>query len=371
MNLSVGQTITTFPGVTTDRSDLSISQANSGSHTTTSSSAFSVSSAVAGSGINGPSFADYGATISVIKNNFLTSSTLGEIDGLTIITRQGQDDTAGILVNAGGVAGYMSVLEGATNQFQATTGTILKGMDVQLGYIETGLTGTSDSGGLALNAQTGTLNTGLLIQSGSGAGWNNAIAVGANSGAGQTFALTPAGNMTLGSPGSQKTLRVLTNIFNILNNAQSSQLLTLDDSGNLGVGASITGGPLTANGAISGGSSILSNAATGGIGYSTGAGGTVIQLTSRTTGVTINKVSGAITMFSAAGSTTAAVFTVTNSAVALTDTIVLNQRSGTNLYQFFVTAVAAGSFNITFFTTGGTATDAPVINFNVIKGVTS
>jgi hypothetical protein len=109
----------------------------------------------------------------------------------------------------------------------------------------------------------------------------------------------------------------------------------------------------------------------GGIGYATGAGGAVTQLTSRTTGVTLNKASGAITMFSAAGSATAATFTVTNSTVAATDTIVLNQKSGSNLYNFIVTAVAAGSFNVTFYTTGGTATDAPVINYSVVKGVAS
>lgn len=108
-----------------------------------------------------------------------------------------------------------------------------------------------------------------------------------------------------------------------------------------------------------------------GLGYGTGSGGTVTQATSRTTGVTLNKPTGAITMFSAAGSATAATFTVTNSLVAATDTIILNQKSGTNLYVLLVTAVAAGSFNITFYTTGGTATDAPVINFSVIKAVTA
>lgn len=111
--------------------------------------------------------------------------------------------------------------------------------------------------------------------------------------------------------------------------------------------------------------------AVAGLGYGTGSGGTVTQATSRTTGVTLNKPTGAITMFSAAGSATAATFTVTNSIVAATDTISLNQKSGTNLYNFIVTAVAAGSFNITFYTTGGTATDAPVINFNVLKGTTA
>lgn len=110
---------------------------------------------------------------------------------------------------------------------------------------------------------------------------------------------------------------------------------------------------------------------TGGVGYSTGAGGTVTQATSRTTGVTLNKVCGAITLFSAAGSTTAATFTVTNSAVAATDVVTVCQKSGTNLYNAIVTAVAAGSFNVTFYTTGGTATDAPVFNFAVTKAVTA
>ncbi len=108
-----------------------------------------------------------------------------------------------------------------------------------------------------------------------------------------------------------------------------------------------------------------------GLGYGTGSGGTVTQATSRTTGVTLSKPTGAITMFSAAGSVVAATFTVTNTLVAATDTIILNQKSGTNLYVLLVTAVAAGSFNITFYTTGGVATDAPVINFALIKGATS
>lgn len=124
-------------------------------------------------------------------------------------------------------------------------------------------------------------------------------------------------------------------------------------------------------GALLAGASVKSSGATSGIGYATGAGGTVTQITSRTTGVTLNKICGQITMFSAAGSATAATFTVTNSAVAATDTIHLCQASGTNLYSFIVTSVSAGSFNVTFFTTGGTATDAPVINFAVIKGVTT
>ena len=123
-----------------------------------------------------------------------------------------------------------------------------------------------------------------------------------------------------------------------------------------------TGTSLTATG-------VIASTGTAGVGYATGAGGAVTQLTSRTTGVTLNKTSGAITLFSAAGSATAASFTVTNSTVAATDVIILNQKSGTDLYDLLVTAVAAGSFRITFLTTGGTTTEQPVFNFAVIKGV--
>ena len=136
-------------------------------------------------------------------------------------------------------------------------------------------------------------------------------------------------------------------------------------SGNI---SNCTGSPtltsLTATGTI------VSNG-TAGVGYGAGAGGTVTQITSRTTGVTLNKTTGSITLVSAAGSATAATFTVTNSTVAATDVIILNQKSGTDLYDLMVTAVAAGSFNITFRTTGGTTTETPVFNFAVIKGVAS
>jgi hypothetical protein len=107
------------------------------------------------------------------------------------------------------------------------------------------------------------------------------------------------------------------------------------------------------------------------VGYGTGAGGTVTQGSSRTTGVTVNAYSGAITLVSAAGSTSWQSFTVTNNRVAATDTVIVNQKSGTDLYRINVTAVSAGSFRITFATTAGTTTEQPVFNFAVIKAVTS
>ena len=125
----------------------------------------------------------------------------------------------------------------------------------------------------------------------------------------------------------------------------------------------ITGGNLISTGRIT------SANATAGIGYATGAGGTITQGTSRTTSVTINKMSGAITLFSAAGTSAYTTFTVTNSTVAATDVIIVNQKSGTDKYQAFVSAVAAGSFAITFSDISGTTTEQPVFNFAVIKAV--
>jgi hypothetical protein len=114
----------------------------------------------------------------------------------------------------------------------------------------------------------------------------------------------------------------------------------------------------------------------GGLGYGTGSGGTVTQITSRATGVTINKTNGSITLFTGAPSAVVAnnTFTVTNSTVAATDTIVLSFRSGnssSNAYVLYASAVAAGSFNVAVFSTSGTTSDTPIINFAVIKAVTA
>lgn len=108
-----------------------------------------------------------------------------------------------------------------------------------------------------------------------------------------------------------------------------------------------------------------------GLGYTTGAGASVSQATSRTTGVTLNAVTGSIQLVSAAGSATPATFTVTNSVVSATDVPLVVQKSGTDDYIIEVTAVASGSFDITFYTTGGTTTEQPVFNFALLKGVTS
>lgn len=108
------------------------------------------------------------------------------------------------------------------------------------------------------------------------------------------------------------------------------------------------------------------------IGYATDAGGAITQETSKSTGVTLNKISGAITTHNAELAGGAEVsFTVTNSTVAATDVPVVAIKSGAALstYVASVSAVAAGSFVITLSNTGTTQSEALVLNFSVIKAV--
>lgn len=133
---------------------------------------------------------------------------------------------------------------------------------------------------------------------------------------------------------------------------------------------------ITSAGAIATASSVLSSSASAGIGYATGAGCAVTQATSRTTGVTCNGVSGAITTDTTAlpGAGEAA-FTVTNSSVAIGDVIIVSLRSGSTAGTSlpFVSAVAAGSFDITLtnVATSTSDTGAGIINFAVIKAVSA
>lgn len=127
---------------------------------------------------------------------------------------------------------------------------------------------------------------------------------------------------------------------------------------------------VTATGAISSSSASL------GIGYATGAGSTVTQITSRATTVVINAICGSIqTDVSSLAAGAEAEFTVTNSAVAATDVIVLSlkQESSTGTTLFFVSTVAAGSFKITGTNLHASTADtsASIINFAVIKAVTA
>lgn len=130
---------------------------------------------------------------------------------------------------------------------------------------------------------------------------------------------------------------------------------TRDTSGNLTV---------TGNVSLTGGTSTL--------GYGTGSGGTVTQLTNKATAVTLNKPTGQITMNNAAlAANTATAFIVNNSLVTANDVVHVNVTSF-GAYTAQTQYVGSGVFAIRVTnTTAGSLSEALVINFAIIKGATS
>lgn len=114
---------------------------------------------------------------------------------------------------------------------------------------------------------------------------------------------------------------------------------------------------------------------TGVLGYEAGNGGVVTQATSKTTGVTLNKMSGDITLNAAALAAGAAVsFTLTNSNISATDLVIAEHNSaGTNGAYLVVAQVLTGGACVVSVRnlTGGSLSEAIVIRFVVFKAATS
>ena len=108
------------------------------------------------------------------------------------------------------------------------------------------------------------------------------------------------------------------------------------------------------------------------LGYTSG--GAVTQATDKSTGVTLNQAGGQITTADASLAGGAEVtFTVTNDKVAATDVVAISLQSGasTGTYIVSISAVAAGSFDVTLSNVGTTAGEALVLNYAVIKSAAS
>ena len=111
--------------------------------------------------------------------------------------------------------------------------------------------------------------------------------------------------------------------------------------------------------------------ATAEIGYSALAQTAVTQLTSKSTGVTVNTSAGQITMNAASLATvTNVTFTLTNSLLSAKDVIIVNVASANataGAYNAWVSSMLAGSATITLRNiTTGSLSEAVVINFAII-----
>jgi hypothetical protein len=108
------------------------------------------------------------------------------------------------------------------------------------------------------------------------------------------------------------------------------------------------------------------------VGYGAGAGGTVTQLTSKATGVTLDKQSGLITLnASNIPSASEVSFVETNSVCTATDTVVVNRANGGSDTSYIVwcDSVSAGSFRIAIRNvTGAGLAQSFVVAFSIIRG---
>ena len=106
------------------------------------------------------------------------------------------------------------------------------------------------------------------------------------------------------------------------------------------------------------------------IGYATGAQGSVTQITSKATGVTLNKSAGQITMDAASlAATTNVTFTLTNNLLSAKDVLILNVSGAATAgaYNCWVSSMTAGSATITVRNISASPlAEAVVLNFAII-----
>lgn len=134
-----------------------------------------------------------------------------------------------------------------------------------------------------------------------------------------------------------------------------------------------SGGTVSAT-SVSSSGAITSSSPTAGIGYAAGAGGGVTQLTSKSTGVTLNKKCGyVVTHSEALAANAVAAFVFTNSGITSGSTIVMNAQSGAaGAYHLSTYNIAAGQCVIAIRNlTAGSLSENIRINFAIINTVDS
>lgn len=152
--------------------------------------------------------------------------------------------------------------------------------------------------------------------------------------------ITPTANRTISFPDSTGTIALV---------AGSSGQIIYNNSG------SLAGGPQYSS-------------TTGTFGYSTG--GTITQITSKSTGVTLNGASGRITMNAATlNADTTVSFSLTNNSITANDLLLLNHVSGGTAGSYLLNAqssTGSASINVRNITSGALS-EAIVIGFAIIK----
>lgn len=190
-----------------------------------------------------------------------------------------------------------------------------------------------------------------------------------------------SGNVGIGTSSPATTLGKALHIYNSTNDgtANSNSSLKLEsvnrNSAILLYGDINTITSFKPNGTVGGTLVMQSSTSTqlftnsNGLGYGGGSGGTVTQLTSKSTAVTLNKPCGKITMNNATLSAGAsAVFVFNNTSISTSDTL-KPEIEGFVGYKIDVHYIASGACELKLTNTSASAlAEAVRINFTVIKG---
>ena len=212
---------------------------DAGSHSGTTETLLHLEFHPEGSGANGPTNADYGLGVSVLKKDFDTTSVVGEMDVLNLVLRQGGagSDGCAILANVAtygtGFVGFAetqtSIISGgaATHQIGLQLGICDNVNDTYIGFFARTNIGVSDS---AFWADTNPGSTWDYLFRGQKAGVDK-------------FTVNGDGLVSLFDiSGNKKSLRCIANTLSVLNSAGTGEIFTLSDIGDLSVNRVTAGG---------------------------------------------------------------------------------------------------------------------------------
>lgn len=240
-----------------------------GTHPDISRIAQAVELSPAGSGKNGPQSADYCMNLSNTKTNWATTTQTGEIDGLSIMVRQGgkfnggvASDAAGVLINVGNVtgSGWIGAYESVTQNYtdDNTGNNLTRSVQNAIGVLDSV---TNNYFGFTTTANKGVMNAAYYADIVNGAGsWTNFLQYNVNGT--NLFRVDVAGRIVLRDTSTttpSKTIRALNGSLNILNDAQTANILTLSDTGSMNLTGNVdaSGFHISRSAAVSSGTGVV------------------------------------------------------------------------------------------------------------------
>ena len=224
--------------------DYLLTDTQAGPHSTTDYAAVAIQHRPVGSGANGPQAGDFCLAVSGIKHNWQTTTQAGELDGVYVVLRNGgAGDSAAYLANVGVTTGLALALEGTIYQMATGSGAVLKGINVQVGAIQTGGTGSAISAGYYAGATNGVIDAGLQLSETSGGTFTNFLrCISYTAGVGVvTYQVSRSGGVRMSNVnGTGLSLGV-----------DAAGLLYVNDNGGTNQNLALTqGGALTVRGAV-------------------------------------------------------------------------------------------------------------------------